>query len=302
MVSKYKLYPILLQEYTNKTTSPVVFQSSPLIEFHYSKGPLSNIYTSSFEIDPFSDSHLEVLKPDIDSLIPMRKDPIEPVAMFFRGLEYDFKLKKVILPMRHNSFPYLFIPEDTWWEYEDFKRFPDYEIWYSLKFKEWHKHVVMKDYDIVCFDPMWSIDPKEPYYDLYIYYYLTTIKYSKPWKIPLPTQVYYESNRKSLYFIVFFGIFFYYTSSHVRGRSRKIYMFLNEDWWINEYESIKIGTSNHSPFSADIDLPVFSQLTNISASFLINFRYGPNAFKQVMQNFEDLGELTEEQYYERIKK
>ena len=302
MSSKYKYFPILLQDYTSKSTQPVLSHTSDLLSFHYSRKSEPNLYISSFMLNPFSDDQSVAPTVDMQSLIPATPNKVELINALFRGVDFDQKTKEIILPLRHNSLPYLFIPHDTWWEYENFQKFPDYDSWYTMKFKEWHKHIIMKDYDFVCYDPMWSIDPKEPYYDLYMYYYSTTLKYYRPWKIPLPTQLFYESNRKMVYFMIFFGIYLYYTVNHLRSRPRDLYILMNEDWWVHESLRLKQSLHKDSPFSQQVgDIP-FDHISSLFLAPMFNFRYGPNTFKKIMQDFESASEITRDSYYEEIKK
>ena len=112
MGSKYKLFPKLLEEYTKKTTQPVVSPNSALLSFHFSR-PESELFTSTFTLDPFSDESLVVEPPNIESLIPLQIPEPEMVLENFRSIEYDSKGKRVSR-FRHNLLPYLFIPHDSW--------------------------------------------------------------------------------------------------------------------------------------------------------------------------------------------
>ena len=300
MGGKYKYYAQLLEEYTKTATQPVLLNNSALLSFHFSRTE-TEYFKSNFSINPFSETDTEINEFDIKSLIPLSIENTELVTSKFRSLEYDTKGNS-INPLRHGKLPFLFIPHDSWWEYENFSKFPDYETWYSMKFYEWHKHMVTKDYKMVTFDPLWSIDPKEKYYNYYMYYYTTTLKYYRPWKIGLPIEVFYDSSRILVYFLFFSGIYMYYAINHLRSRTRYFYIIMGEDWWIKEWESIKLGTNKSSPVSGLTDVPFVEIIQYFFTEIFFSFRYGPGKLASIQEEFEKTRELTKEDFYQIIKK
>src|SRR5574343_185385 len=174
MTSKYKYYPTLLTQYTERINQPVKLHSSNIVNFHYSLTQ-NEYYTENFNIDPFSEESSLVgydknhLQEQIQNL--PYSDPIELLnSGRFTNQVYDSKTKKLVQTSNPSLFPLQFIPHDKWWEYENFRKFPDYPTWYQFKFKEWHKHVIMSNYTTLTYDPFWVLDTKTNY-ALQMFYY-----------------------------------------------------------------------------------------------------------------------------------
>lgn len=160
----------------------------------------------------------------------------------------------------------------------------------------------MKEYQTVTYDPMWSVDPKDPYYDYYMYYFSVCLKYFKPWKSGIPTYIFYESNRLYLYILLIAGTCANYIFTHIRPRSRIFYIDMNEDWWIREYENFKKAFSPTSPFSGDLHMPYLALFTIPAASLIMKFRFGPDIMDDLDKQYAELCTTTKEDYYKMIKK
>jgi hypothetical protein len=300
MVSRYKYFPVLLGQYNNKVHQPAVKYDNPLIEFHYSR-PEPSYYVQNFELDPFDQTQPDFYDDSYKSLVVEPVEEQEIVTRGFRSVEID-ESRKLAPQNRMNLFPYLFVPHDKWWEYEGFRKFPDYDVWYSLKFKEWHKHMIMNTFETVAYDPMWCVDPKDQYYDFYMYYYSTTLKYYKPWRFQIPTYVCYTTNRKFIYTILLLGIYMYYQIVHIKTRTRMIYVVMGQDFWIKDYSEFRKAFNENSPYSIAGDIALLETLCLGLPKIFAYFRYGPVCLEDFYNSVEKSRKMSQKDYYDMIKK
>ena len=292
MSSRYKYFPTMLLEYSKKSSEPVRVSTSNIVNFHFTR-PDDLYYKEHFEINPFEEENLEL---DLShSNLPVVEEVEKITTGRFRDQEYG-KKGEITTFVSGAHYPYLFIPHDKWWEYENFQKFPDYPVWYQFKFAEWHKHIVMSKYQTVTYDPIWSIETDSSYL-LYMYYYSTTLKYYRPWKYLESSGVLYDGVRIPVYIVAAVCSFGYYLYHHISQRTRLHSILLNEDFWLKDYENMKLQYNKKSPYALFINDSVKRKMD----SPVIFFMFGPEGVDKLKKSFKFRGRMTKEDYYEIIK-
>ena len=296
MSSKYKYFPTLLTQYTERSSQPVKVHTSNIVNFHYSLTQ-NEYYTQNFQINPFEKNSPDLISDQPLIQIPQPTEPIETmVSGHFTNQEYDSKSNKIIEVPPLTHFPIQFIPHDKWWEYENFKKFPDYPNWYIFKFKEWHKHMIMSNYTTLTYDPFWVLDTKTNY-ALQMFYYSTTLKYYKPWKNKESSGLLYQSQRSFIYFFMGMSYIVHYLLGQLSTLSEENYAVLNEDFWHHIYKKYKHSSWKTAPSRILIN----DELEGILGSFLMKFLVGPMQSKSYIEEHRKSGSLTKEEFFETLK-
>lgn len=285
----------MLLEYNKKSSEPLKVYSSNILNFHYT---LSDklYFKEQFELNPFKEENLDLDLHDMPVHIPEAKEEIELITSGkFRDLEYN-KEGEIETMIPGTNYPYLFIPHDRWWEYENFQKFPDYPTWYQFKFTEWHKHIIMAKYLTVTYDPLWSIE-NEPYYSLCMFYYSTTLKYYRPWKTSEHSGVLYDGSRILVYLILAVGFFGYYQYHHIVTRTRLNHVMINEDFWLKHYEYVRLKHNQSSPNAIFIRDELLKEFKSPLNFFII----GPDGVEDLVNTYKHKSKMNKEDYYKMIK-
>jgi hypothetical protein len=292
MSSKYKYFPALLTEYTKKSSQPVKIYSSNVLTFHYSV--VENTYfKENFDLNPFDERQIEYQ--DYFESLPVEEEgqPELMVSGRYSNLLYDNFTGEAVKNIFRTSYPNQFIAHDKWWEYENFKKFPDYPVWYQFKFKEWHKHMVMSRYQTVTYDPLWVLDTNNNY-ALQMFYYSTTMRYYKPWKNPDTSGTLYESQRPFFYFLMGLSFFFCYWVGQLRRLSNSNHAMLNEDFWHLNYDNFKISMDKSSPYRIVVE----DEIEGILNSSFFKFLIGIKNSKLLVEDFRKSGSMSKQEFFE----
>ncbi|CAG9319556.1 unnamed protein product [Blepharisma stoltei] len=306
MTTRYKLYGKLLDHYIEpslNTNLPAISNTATsLIKYHqktesdlinYDFNSFLNPYEEKKFLIPTSEEVYEQL-----SYSPVELPPEYPNMRSFRGLIND---KKALIKDEDikKHLPVTFTTLENWWEYEDFVKFPPYMDHYRMRMREWHRYVLQSKVEIQLYDPLWSVNPKDPNYDYYMFYFSTALKKYKQWEIQIPTHVLYERSRKFIYIMFLIMLAGFHAYDYTWKRTRYSRVLINMDWWLRDWKAFYKFTSVNSPLGylgSHIDLRFFTRP-------IFTFIYGPG-YVQMMDkqinrlraaSIDDLEKMVDEE-------
>lgn len=215
----------------------------------------------------------------------------------FTGVEYVGKsLGTSVFINRNSQLPILTLEKvEEWWNYQDFRQFLFDEAEFSRRFYNWYRRCLEEGVSYVHYDPIWSISPVDPCYELYLYYFSITIKRLKGWRSPIPLYLIYRRTRPGLYVLFAVLVLALNASERFRGKSKAAVYQLSEDFWMTDIHNLKTLMKPQQGIPTSFlysTFEVFLGFGYMVMSPVFQIMYGPNAREIVMRPFKEAREMA----------
>jgi hypothetical protein len=198
------------------------------------------------------------------------------------GVEYVGKrLRTSIFINRNSQLPILTLEKiEEWWDYQDFRQFMYDEPLYAKRFYNWYRRCLEEGVRYVHYDPIWSISPMDPNYELFLYYYAITIKRLKGWRSPIPLYLIYRSTRPYLYLIFGIIVLSLRQSEILKAKKKEIIYRLSEDFWMSEVKNLNNLMKPQLLIPTSFTFTFFEAFHGVASTLLwpfLQFMLGPNS-------------------------
>lgn len=209
----------------------------------------------------------------------------EPTPVSFTnavGVEHVGKrLRTSIFINRNSQLPILTLEKiEEWWDYQDFRQFLYNEPLYAKRFYNWYRRCLEEGVRYVHYDPIWSISPLDPNYELFLYYYAITIKRLKGWRSPIPLYLIYRTTRPYLYLVFGIIVLTLRQSEILKAKKKEIIYRLSEDFWMSDVNNLNNLMKPQLLIPTSFTFTFFEFFHGVASTLLwpfLQFMLGPNS-------------------------
>jgi len=209
----------------------------------------------------------------------------QPTAVSYTnltGVEHVGKWKATSMFINRNSqLPILTLEKiEEWWDYQDFRQFLFEEQLFVKRFYNWYRRGLAPGVSYVHYDPIWSVSPLDPQYELYLYYYSITIKRLKGWRSPVPLYLIYRQTRPYHYIAFAILVLSLHQSEMLKPKQKSTVSRLSEDYWVSEVTTLEKLIKPDEIMSTSLAFTYFEVLNGIAYRLMapfFQFILGPNA-------------------------
>lgn len=213
------------------------------------------------------------------------------------GVEYVGGRKGKNLYINRNSqLPILTLEKiEEWWDYQDFRQFLFEEQLFAKRFYNWYRRGLAPGVSYVHYDPIWSISPLDPQYELYLYYYSITIKRLKGWRSPVPLYLVYRQTRPYLYIVFGIMILSLHQSEVSKAKKKDTIYQLSEDFWMSDVINLEKLIKPQHLIATSFTFSLFEFCYGIGYTIMSpfhQFMWGPDAEDILGKQLQEAKEIA----------
>lgn len=197
---------------------------------------------------------------------------------------------------RNSQLPILTLEKiEEWWDYQDFRQFLYNEPLYAKRFYNWYRRCLEEGVRYVHYDPIWSISPLDPNYELFLYYYAITIKRLKGWRSPVPLYLIYRPARPYLYLLFGIIVLSLRHSELLKAKKKEMVSRLSEDFWMSEVNNLQNLMKPELLIPTSFSFTLFEAFHGVASALLwpfFQFMLGPNSSEILDKPFKEAKEIA----------